>query len=669
MKMRNVRPRAVNTARPRVVNIARPNLAVVNAARENQTQVSDGLGPQRHMTGNMSNLSDFKEFNRGYVTFGDEQMVAELLVKKLLKLKFITEIENLVDKKVKVIRCDNGTEFKNSVLNDFCTMKGIRREFSVARTPSQNGGSMRRNKTLIEAARTMLADSKLPTTFWAEAVNIACYVQNRTLVVKPHNKTPYELFRGRPPALSFMRPFGCHVTILNTLDHLGKFDGKTDEGYFVRYSTHCMAFMVYNIRTRRVEENLHIEFLENKPIVASAGPISLFDIDMLTKSMNYVPVIAGTNFDDFAGTKDSIGVGQSNKETRSTQDYIFMPLWKDGSPLFDSPPKISSDAKKKQDEVLDKECRASNELNSAFENLNTEYPDDPKIPGLETITTYDDSEEAANFTNLELSIHVSPTPTTKNYKNHLLKQAIGSLNTQVQTRSKLKPTNEQGFINAIYEGKSHEDLNTCLFACFLSQIEPTRISKDGCEEFFFMEGLKRRYMCVNLQSLKILTIMTRGKIDHTLFINRKKGDFLLIQFYVDDIIFGSTKKELCTEFERLMKDKFQMNVKSANTPVDTEKTLIKDADGAEVDVHLYRSMIGSLMYLTTSRPDIMYAVFVKQRSMVGFGEMIHDGFLLTLGYIYNIILIVLTQKKERKNQERNPRSTGSSRVVCPDEAC
>nr|GEV14644.1 putative ribonuclease H-like domain-containing protein [Tanacetum cinerariifolium] len=147
--------------------------------------------------------------------------------------KFITEIENLVDKKVKVIRSDNGTEFKNSVLNDFCAMKG---------------------------------DSKLPTTFWAEAVNTACYVQNRVLVVKPHNKTHYELFRG-------------------------KFDRKADEGYFVGYSMHSKAFRVYNIRTRRVEENLHIEFLENNPIVAGQPKLGLwyprdspFDLEAFSNS-------------------------------------------------------------------------------------------------------------------------------------------------------------------------------------------------------------------------------------------------------------------------------------------------------------------------------------------------------------------------------------------------
>ncbi|GKG48284.1 putative ribonuclease H-like domain-containing protein, partial [Tanacetum coccineum] len=89
---------------------------------------------------------------------------------------FITGIENLVDHKVKVIRCDNGTKFKNREINKFCEKKGILRQYSAARTPQQNRVAERRNRTLIEAARTMLADSKLPTNFWVEAINTACYV-------------------------------------------------------------------------------------------------------------------------------------------------------------------------------------------------------------------------------------------------------------------------------------------------------------------------------------------------------------------------------------------------------------------------------------------------------------------------------------------------------------
>ncbi|GKB54206.1 putative ribonuclease H-like domain-containing protein [Tanacetum coccineum] len=158
---------------------------------------------------------------------------------------FISGIENLIDLKVKIIRkLTMVPVFKNRIMNEFCVMKGIRREYSVARTPQQNSVAERKNRTLIEAARTMLADSKLPTTFWAEVVNTACYVQNRVLVIKPYNKTPYELFLGRKPALGFMRPFGCLVTIINTLDHLGKFDGKADEGFFVGYSTNSKAFRV-----------------------------------------------------------------------------------------------------------------------------------------------------------------------------------------------------------------------------------------------------------------------------------------------------------------------------------------------------------------------------------------------------------------------------------------
>ncbi|GKC74582.1 retrovirus-related pol polyprotein from transposon TNT 1-94 [Tanacetum coccineum] len=107
----------------------------------------------------------------------------------------------------------------------------------------------------------MLADSLLPIQFWAEAVNTACYVLNRVLVTKPQMKTPYEILMGRSPNISFMRPFGCSLTILNTLDQLGKFDGKSEEGYLLGYSTSSKGFRVYNRVTRKVQECLHVNFL------------------------------------------------------------------------------------------------------------------------------------------------------------------------------------------------------------------------------------------------------------------------------------------------------------------------------------------------------------------------------------------------------------------------
>ncbi|GJU08814.1 putative ribonuclease H-like domain-containing protein [Tanacetum coccineum] len=231
---------------------------------------------------------------------------------------FITGIENLIDLKVKVIRCDNGTEFKNRVMNQFCEMKGIKREFSVARTPQQNRVAKRKNKTLIEAARTMLADLKLPTTFWVKAVNTACYFQNRVLVIKPHNKTPYELF-------------------------LGKFDGKADEGFFVGYSTNSKAFRVFNSRTRIVKENLRVQFCENTSNITGSGPNWLFDIDALPNSMNYKPVVARNQSNGNAGTKACNDAGKARMETVPGKDYILLPMWP-ADPLFSQDSKSSLDA-------------------------------------------------------------------------------------------------------------------------------------------------------------------------------------------------------------------------------------------------------------------------------------------------------------------------------------
>ncbi|GJT13775.1 ribonuclease H-like domain-containing protein [Tanacetum coccineum] len=144
----------------------------------------------------------------------------------------------------------------------------------------------------------------------------------------------YVAFGGNPKggkitgrALGFMRPFGCPVTILNTIDHLGKFDGKTDEGFFVGYSINSKAFRVFNSRTRIVEENLHVQFSENTPNIAGSGPNWLFDIDALTKSMNYKPVIEGNQSNDNACTKAYDDAGKARMKTVPDKDYILLPLW------------------------------------------------------------------------------------------------------------------------------------------------------------------------------------------------------------------------------------------------------------------------------------------------------------------------------------------------------
>ncbi|GJR13907.1 putative ribonuclease H-like domain-containing protein [Tanacetum coccineum] len=231
--------------------------------------------------------------------------------------EFIALIENQLNKKVKGIRCDNGTEFKNAKLIELCGEKGIKRDYSNPRTPQQNGVAERKNRTLIEAARTMLADSKLPTMFWTEAVSTACYVLNRVSITNPHNKTPYQLISGKVPQIGHLKPFGCQVTILNTSDHLGKFEGKADEGYLVGYAPNSKAYRVYNLTNKRVEETMNLRFLEDKPNVQGIGHEWYFDLDYLTDSLGYTR----HKTDKPAGTQETnIPAGTQDQDSDSDVD-------------------------------------------------------------------------------------------------------------------------------------------------------------------------------------------------------------------------------------------------------------------------------------------------------------------------------------------------------------
>ncbi|GJT89108.1 putative ribonuclease H-like domain-containing protein [Tanacetum coccineum] len=360
----------------------------------------------------------------------------------------------------------------------FCGSKGIKREYSNARTPQQNGVAERKNMTLIEAARTMLADSFLPNTFWAEAVSTACYVLNRVLVTKPQNKTPYELITGKIPIISYIRPFGCHVTILNTIDHLGKFDGKSDEGFLVGYSLNSKAF-----RPVRSENQA------NK----NAGP----------KEANHS-----------ACTQDNIYTKNSKMEAESAQDYFVLPIWssytstvksseaknegekpnknidletnekpvnQEDQAFLEELKRFKSQEKEANDaaEALRKEfaqdtedfllqagaARASstNTVNTASTPVSSASPsgglsytdlpnfdqDDSQIPALEDIydhpndgiftnVSYDDEGAVADFTNLETIVNVSPIPTSRIHSIHPSTQILGDPKSAVQTRSKVK---------------------------------------------------------------------------------------------------------------------------------------------------------------------------------------------------------------------------------------
>nr|GFC15988.1 retrovirus-related Pol polyprotein from transposon TNT 1-94 [Tanacetum cinerariifolium] len=277
--------------------------------------------------------------------------------------------------------------------------------------PQQNGIAERKNRTLIEAARTMMADLLLPIPFWAEAVNTACYVQNKVLVTKPHNKTPYELLHGRTPSIGFIRPFGCLVTILNTLDSLGKFKGKVDEGFLVGYSVNSKAFRVFNSRTRIVQETLH----NNDGDAAFDGNEPDFDAKKPESEVNVSP---SSKFEDYSDN--------NNNEVDATG--IIVPTNGQNSPNSTNTFSAAGPSNAAASPTYEK---------SSFIDA-SQLPDDPDMPELEDITYSDDEDDVsaeADFNNLETSITVSPIPTTRVHKEHHVSQIIGDLSLTAQTRS------------------------------------------------------------------------------------------------------------------------------------------------------------------------------------------------------------------------------------------
>ncbi|GJW86951.1 ribonuclease H-like domain-containing protein [Tanacetum coccineum] len=759
LKVNTVKGIKVNTARPKVVIsvvkgnkenavkalacwIWRPKHKILDHGNPQQDLKDKGVinsGCYRHMTRNRSYLTDYKEIDGGFVAFGDFKLTDEshVLLKvprkdnmysvdlknvvpqggltcifakdtpyesnlwhrrlghvnfktmnKLVRGNRVRGIENLIYLRVKVIRCDNGTEFKNMVMNQFCEMKGIKREFSVARTPQQNGVTERKNRTLIEV-----------------------------LVIKPRNKTPYELFLCRKPALN-MRPFGCLVTILNTIYHL-------------------------------VEENLHIKFSEDTPNITGSGPNWLFDIDALTNSMNYKPVVAGVTppflhiaaeanlglpepisfsyainvvhrdigkvrnqSNGSTSTKACDNAGKARMETIPSKDCILLPL------SIQDPP-FSSNLKDSHTTTINDVSPTVNTYaleDMMLINIVMDDNDDQICSELEEIVYSDDDEDVgveADMNNLNTFIPVSPIPTTRIHKD-------------------------------IYAAADHhKTFQNCLFACFLPQEEPKKVIQ-ALKDLSWIEAMQEELLQFKLQQVWTLVELPNGKkAIGTKWVYRNKKDergiviknkarlvaqgytqeegidydevfapvarieairlflayasfkdFMVYQMDVKSaFLYGKIKEEvyvcqppgfedldfpdrvykvekalyglhqaprawygtlstylLDNGFQRrkidktlfikrdkrlqvkqkedeifISQDKYVTgilkkfgfsDVKTASTPMETHKPLLKDADGEDVDEHLYRSMIGSLMYLTSSRPDIMFAVCACARFQV-----------------------------------------------------
>ncbi|GKA45424.1 putative ribonuclease H-like domain-containing protein [Tanacetum coccineum] len=410
----------------------------------------------------------------------------------------------------------------------------------------------------------------------------------------------FQDFYGGPVAFGGSKGYITGKGKIKT-DHLGKFVGKSDEGFLVGYSLQSKAFRVYNLVTKRVEENLHINFLENKPNVAGKGPNWLFDLDYLTDSMNYHSVRSENQANLHAGqqesnqntgTKDKIAVGDSEKEDETDQDCFELPIWNSYSSTNSSASK--SDNKRggpreeeqvflddlarlqRQEKEANEEAEALRKnLEQETENLVTQagaakssstnifstvsttakasgtnlvntvsipvstastnkglslsdttnsQEDDSEIPPLEDIhedttdgifthSSYDDEGVEADFTNLETVVNVSPIPTSRINPSHPSALILGDPTSAVQTRSKVNKSSEaHAFVSYVQKQRrnNHKDFHHCLFACFLSQHEPKKIS-EALEDESWVDAMQEELLQFEIQKVWILVDLPYGK--------------------------------------------------------------------------------------------------------------------------------------------------------------
>ncbi|XP_062103169.1 uncharacterized protein LOC133814190 [Humulus lupulus] len=527
-------------------------------------------------------------------------------------------------KKVIRLRSDHGKEFENNIFADFGNQEGIAHEFSAPKTPQQNGVVERKNRTLQEMARVMLNAKKLSKRLWAEAVNTTCYISNRVHLRPGTKQTSYELWKGRTPNLAYLHVFGCKCFILNDRENLGKFDTKSDEGVFLGYSTNSRAYRIYNMRTQAVMESINVVFsdLEDFSSYSKEEEIhTLVDTSIL-------PVASRTT-DEPSGSK--IEANDATIETSEAFDVSSIP---ENIASFD----LKIHQKKGPPTWIPK----VHPLSSIVGN-----PNEPK-------SVKDALKDENWISSMQDELHQFERMKNKTDEVRNVVRNKASLVVQGYTQIEGVDFEETFAPVARLESVRLLLVVACYMKFKLYQMDVKSAFLNGIlvEEAYVSQPPRFEDPHHGDHVYKLNKALYGLKQAPRAWYDRLTSYLLDNGYTRDDIVFGSTCEAHTHYFVQLMTKEFEMsmvgelsyilglqikqldngillsqskyaknmlktfgleNAKHARTPMGTTAKLIKDKTGKKVDATLYRSMIGSLLYITASCPDICFSVGVCAR--------------------------------------------------------
>nr|GEV57883.1 hypothetical protein [Tanacetum cinerariifolium] len=503
-------------------------------------------------------------------------------------IDFLRLVQRGLHAQVRTVRTDKGTEFLNKSLHAYFAAEGVDHQTLVARTPGQNGVVKRQNRTLAEAARTMLSAAKVPLFFWAEAIATTYFTQNRSLIILRHEKTPYHIINNRKPSVKFFHIFGSLCYIIRDGENLDKMKEKGYACIFVGYSTQPRAYRVFNKRKRMIVETIHVNF-DELPKMASDHVSSDPVLQCPITALEHDNLSPGPQCQE--NVSQEAGIVTTSNELNFLFSLMFDELLNGSTHVMSKSSAVTiADAPNKcqqqhttplntlitpeltcQDPSQAPTVTSTKNINQAETILENAQVEDDEFINIFCTLVQDQGETSSRLvdsSNMHTFYQRHPSEHPKGYAQ----------NEGVDFEESFAPVARLEAVRLFIAYAAHKSFTvyqmdvktTFLYGPLKEEVYVNQ--QDGFVDPYHPEkvyrlkkalyGLKQapKAWYDELSNFLVSKGFSKGSIDPTMFITKHGEDILLVQIYVDDIIFGSTNPKLSKQFEKLMHSKFDMSM-------------------------------------------------------------------------------------------------------------